>query len=93
MAKWPRSRVRRTIRKIGRWGGWAAVVLLLLMALTGYGISQFRLVSGLTFGALNKAVSHRLHHYVNVPLIVFALVHVLASVWGRLSASRNKRRT
>lgn len=78
------------IRRIGRWCGWAALVLLAWTMLTGYGISQFRVVTSLTAGILNKAVSQRLHHYTDVPLLVFALVHVGIGVWGRLIAPRRR---
>jgi hypothetical protein len=75
---------KKNIRRIGRWCGWMALALLALTLLTGYGISQFRIVDRLTFGLLNKAVAYRLHHYTDVPIIVFALTHVAISVWGRL---------
>lgn len=79
---------RHNIRRIGRWCGWAALVLLIFTVLTGYGISQFRIVDSLTFGLLNKAASHRLHHYTDVPLIVLMVAHVSIAVWGRLIAPR-----
>jgi hypothetical protein len=85
-----RRTIRRTVRRIGRWCGWAAVVLLLWTMLTGYGISQFRIVSELTFGVLNKAVSHRLHHYTDIPLLVFTAIHVGIAVWGRVAASKRR---
>jgi len=85
-----RRTVGRMIRNVGRGFGWTALLLLLFTMLTGYGISQFRIVSGLTFEILNKAVSHRLHHYVEIPLLVVTLTHVCIAVWGRLVASRGK---
>ncbi|MDY7040122.1 MAG: hypothetical protein SVX38_04590 [Chloroflexota bacterium] len=79
------------LRRIGRWCGWAAAVLLLFTLLTGYGISEFRTVSRLTFGILDKAAAHRLHHYTDIPLFVFLVMHVGIALWGRLS-SRIKAR-
>ena len=81
---------KRMVRRIGRWAGWAALVLLLFTLLTGYGISQFRIVSDLTFGLLNKAVAHKLHHYTDVPLVVFTLLHVGIALWGRLGVSKRR---
>jgi len=74
---------RRNIRRVGRWCGWVAFVLLLFTLLTGYGISEFRIVTSMTLGVLDKGVSHRWHHYTDVPLLVFALAHVVIAVWGR----------
>ena len=90
MVQWLKH--RRNIRRIGRWLGWAALALLAFTVLTGYGISQFRIVNSLTFGLLHKASSHRLHHYTDIPLAVFTLMHVSIAVWGRLGA-RKRRRT
>jgi thiosulfate reductase cytochrome b subunit len=78
------SLLKRNLRRIGRWCGWAAAVLLLFTILTGYGISEFRTVSSLTFGALGKATSQRLHHYTDMPLLVFLSVHIGLALWGRL---------
>lgn len=82
---------RRNIRRVGRWCGWAALVLLLFSLLTGYGISEFRIVTGVTFGVLDKVVSYRWHHYMDVPLLVFALAHVAIAVWGRLTIRKDRR--
>jgi cytochrome b subunit of formate dehydrogenase len=90
MLSWLRN--KRNVRRIGRWCGWAALVLLAFTLLTGYGISQFRIVTGLTFGLLNKASSHKLHHYTDIPLIVFTLVHVIIAVWGRLGTRRRRNK-
>lgn len=75
---------KKNIRRVGRWCGWIALALLAFTLLTGYGISQFRIVGSLTFGLLNKAVAHRLHHYTDIPMIIFALIHIAIAVWGRL---------
>jgi hypothetical protein len=89
MLKWFRD--RRNIHRVGRWCGWAALILLLFTLLTGYGISEFRIVTGATLGVLNKAVSQRWHHYTDVPLLVFALVHVTIAMWGRLRMRKEER--
>lgn len=84
-----------TLRRVGRWCAWAALVLLLVTLLSGYGITRFRVITPLSLGLLNKAVSHRLHHYTTVPLIVFLLLHVGISVRGRvirIIASRKRKR-
>lgn len=90
MPDWIRN--RQNVRRISRWCGWAALVLMLFTALTGYGITQPRIVDGLTFGLLNKVAAHRLHHYTDIPLLVFALIHVSIAVWRRLVVYGKKRR-
>ena len=88
MLEWFKS--KRNIRRIGRWCGWAALILLAFTLLTGYGISQFRIVNSLTFGLLDKVSSHRWHHYTDIPLIILTLTHVVIAVWGRLGARKRR---
>ena len=57
---------------------------MLFTMLTGYGISEFRTVSSLTFGILGKATSQRLHHYTDIPMLIFLSVHIGITLWVRL---------
>lgn len=75
---------QRNLGRIGRWCGWASALLLLFTVLTGYGISEFRTVTSITFGILGKATSQKLHHYTDVPLLIFLSVHIGLALWGRL---------
>ena len=81
---------KRNIRRVGRWFGWAALILLAFTLLTGYGISQFRIVSSLTLGLLDKVSSHRWHQYTDIPLIILTLIHVSIAVWGRLGTQKRR---
>jgi cytochrome b subunit of formate dehydrogenase len=69
---------------IGRVCGWVAALLLLFTVFTGYGISEFRTVTSITFGILGKATSQRLHHYTDIPLLIFLSAHIGLALWGRL---------
>ena len=82
---------RRQVRRIGGWCAWAAVVLLMFTMLTGYGISAFRAVGRLTFGVLDKGTAHRLHHYTDIPLLIFLFIHVAISLWLRLGSSLHRK--
>jgi hypothetical protein len=90
MLEWFKS--KRNVRRVGRWCGWAALLLFAFTMLTGYGISQFRIINTLTLGLLDKASSHRWHHYTDIPLVIFTLVHVTIAVWMRLSAKKRSKR-
>jgi hypothetical protein len=74
---------RSRIRRIGRWFGWGALILLLLTILTGYGITAFRIVTPLTFGLVNKASAQSWHEWIDLPLLLILAVHVAVAVWGR----------
>lgn len=63
--------------------GWLAVILLALVVLTGYGITEYRTVDTITFGLLNKASSQRLHEWLDIPLLVVVGVHLGLVLWAR----------
>ena len=81
---------RRRIRTLGRVCGWVTMALALVTLLTGYGITQYRIVDPLTLGILNKAMAQRLHAYIDVPFLVFMLAHVGIVLWWRMSPSTPK---
>lgn len=81
------TRVAIVARKLGRLSGWLALLLLLLTVVSGYGISEFRLVTALTFGLLTKVLSFRLHHYTELPLVALLSIHVAIALWARRRSS------
>jgi hypothetical protein len=88
MGNWIRN--RQHLRSIGRGCGWAALALVLLAVLTGYGITQFRIVDPLTLGVVNKAAAQRWHSYTDLPLVILLAFHVGIALWWRYSASKTK---
>ena len=78
------------IRRIGRWFGWFALALILLTLLTGYGVTQWKIVGTLTFGLLGKAVSQRWHESVGLLTVLFLSLHVVIAVWLRARAARKE---
>ncbi|MBT5503799.1 hypothetical protein HOK15_06320 [Candidatus Falkowbacteria bacterium] len=61
------------IRKVVNY---ALLVVLLLIIISGYGISNHKIVESLTFGLLDKARSFRLHKFLDLFLIALLLLHV-----------------
>jgi Ni,Fe-hydrogenase I cytochrome b subunit len=80
---------RRT-RRIGHWFGWLALVLVLLTLLTGYGITQFRVVGSLTFGFFGKAFSQHWHESAGVLVVVFLIPHVGIALWWRCKGAQGR---
>lgn len=74
---------RRNIRKIGRWLGWLAVVLILVTILTGYGIAEARMVTALTFGVLTKPVAQRVHQFTEIWIVILLTAHISIALWMR----------
>lgn len=65
--------VLNLIRKIIQWLLLAVTVLFLL---TGFGISQFRVVETITLGWLPKSWAFRLHDNLWIPFVILLVLHV-----------------
>jgi thiosulfate reductase cytochrome b subunit len=64
---------QRTVTKLV---SWSLVVVSLLMVITGLGITRPVIVTPLTFGILNKALSYQIHVLLWGPFLVLFLIHV-----------------
>ncbi|NQT31914.1 MAG: hypothetical protein HQ588_06230 [Deltaproteobacteria bacterium] len=69
-----KAAVLNLIRKIVQWLLLAVTVLFLV---TGFGISEFRVVETITFGWLTKSWALKLHDNLWIPFIVLLALHVL----------------
>jgi cytochrome b subunit of formate dehydrogenase len=69
--------VKKTIR-------WLLLVAVILYAITGFGITEFRTVENLTFGLLTKNVAFKIHEALWIPFAVLLAAHVLYSPILRL---------
>jgi hypothetical protein len=54
------------------------ILLLLVLAygITGFGITQGRIVSMLTFGLLSQPMAFLVHDNLLIPFIIFLLLHI-----------------
>lgn len=59
-----------------------AIVTVLLLV-TGWGITEYRVVTPLTFGLLSKNVAFRIHNAVIIPSIVVLAAHLTLMFMGR----------
>jgi hypothetical protein len=67
--------MRRRLVKKGL--DWALFGMTLVYVLTGFGITQFRVIEPLTFGLLSKNLSLRLHESLLAPFLLLLSLHVL----------------
>ena len=52
------------------------LVVTLVFLLSGFGITEFRLIERITFGMLTKPLAFRMHSYLWIPFVVLLLTHV-----------------
>lgn len=61
---------------------WTFALVAVLFWVTGYGITEYRLVTPLTLGVLGKATSNLLHELLGVPFLLLLLAHVYLATRG-----------
>jgi hypothetical protein len=59
---------------------WLLLIMTGLYMLTGFGISQARIVTTLTYGILNKVICFKIHDYLWLPFIILLLFHLFLSL-------------
>ena len=68
---------QKSIRKIIHW---LLLVVVLLYIVSGFGITEFRVVEALTLGLLSKSLAFKIHDVLWLPFIVLLISHVLLSL-------------
>ena len=64
---------RRTLEKATHW---LLAVAIILYVVSGYGISEFRVVERITFGLLSKPLAFRMHTILTMPFLVLLGLHI-----------------
>lgn len=64
------------MRKIAKVIHWSLLGLTLVYILTGFGITQFRIIEKYSFGLLTKSLSFRIHSALIVPFLLALALHV-----------------
>jgi cytochrome b561 len=55
---------------------WLLIVVTIVYLITGFGITEYRIVETLTFGLLTKNLAHRIHMNLGIPFIVLLVLHI-----------------
>ena len=62
---------------------WTLLVVSVLFLLSGFGITQYQIVTALTFGVLEKAVAFQVHEWLWIPFVVLLVVHVYLGMFRK----------
>jgi len=71
------------VKRIVRWLLLTTTVLYLV---TGFGITQFRIVESLTFGLLTKSLAFQLHNNLWIPFVILLVLHIYLSLTSKMRA-------
>jgi thiosulfate reductase cytochrome b subunit len=55
---------------------WLLLAVIVLYLLTGFGITEYRVVEHLTFGLLTKNLAFNIHNNLLIPFIVLLILHI-----------------
>ena len=55
---------------------WLLTVLVIVYLITGFGITEYRIVETLTFGLLTKSLAQRIHISIEIPFIILLVLHI-----------------
>jgi len=68
-----RATVQDLVKKIIHW---LLLVVTILFLITGFGITEFRVVEALTFGWLTKSLALKMHDSLWIPFIILLILHL-----------------
>ena len=64
---------RQLIKKIIHW---LLTVVVIIYLITGFGITEYRIVEPLTFGLLTRSLAHKIHIDIAIPFIILLILHI-----------------
>jgi cytochrome b subunit of formate dehydrogenase len=67
------------LRRIARISAWALLAGVVVLVVSGWGITQTGVIYNLSFGLIDRRLANAIHRETNLPLAVFFLVHVMVN--------------
>jgi len=55
---------------------WLLTVLVIIYLITGFGITEYRIVEPLTFGLLTKSLAQKIHINLEIPFLILLILHI-----------------
>jgi hypothetical protein len=74
-----------SLKRFNRLLVWPTLVLIILLAISGYGITNNRLISELTGGLFTHPFSLYLHTILVLPTLILLMIHILIAIRSTLT--------
>jgi cytochrome b subunit of formate dehydrogenase len=68
-----RSIIRRTV-------AWSLAITTLVFLISGFGITEFRVVEAATLGLFTKPLAFKLHEVIWIPFLVLIITHIYLGI-------------
>ena len=85
------NRTNSYLRRISRVSAWALLVGIIVLIVSGWGITQTEIIYKASFGLIDRGVANSIHRAIHIPIAVFLLTHVLINVKLLLSPSSQQK--
>ena len=56
------------------------LIFTVIFIITGYGITEYRIIETITFSILTKPVSYLIHSNLTIPFVILLILHILLSI-------------
>jgi cytochrome b subunit of formate dehydrogenase len=75
-------------KKAARASAWALLIGMVVLAISGWGITQTGIIYRLSFGLIDRRLANTIHGVTMVPLTIFFLAHVFINAAHVISPRR-----
>lgn len=75
------------LKKLARASAWALLVGVIVLVISGWGITQTGIIYSFTFGQVDRRLADAIHRAANAPAAFFFLSHVLINIKLAVSQS------
>jgi thiosulfate reductase cytochrome b subunit len=65
-------------------------IVIILLIITGLGITNYQIVESLTLGSLSKLTSYQIHTNLLIPLIILLTVHIVFTMGKKYLKKKNQ---
>jgi len=74
------TRVNDYLRRISRLSAWALLVVVIVLVVSGWGMTHTEIIYKASFGLIDRGVANSVHRAINIPVAIFLLTHVLINI-------------
>ena len=67
-------------KKIKKLVHWSFTIFIIIYIITGFGITEFRIIQTITFGLLTKPSAFYLHSILIYPFIILLIFHIILTL-------------
>lgn len=76
------------LKRISRISAWLLLVNIVVLALSGWGITQTEIIYKLSFGLIDRRLADAIHRASILPLTFFFLLHILINIRLKITSPR-----